>query len=191
MSQLARGKNHRHHARHRALGLADIPVKIVLGVTSASGAAAGQSLTERDMIDTVIQTAGHFSNGCTIPDAIRSLVPGSCVALYMAVKAAPEICTHLSLHPLVDDMVITIVANAQKASQIVVEWDVSSLPETLEEYEITKTATILLKLRKHLPQKHLYNSYRGPTSNGFDLITASFNHTASLGRSGRTVRVIC
>lgn len=166
-----------------ALEQAGIPVEIVPGVTSASGAAAaaGQSLTERDMIDTVILTTGHFSNGCTVPDAIRSLAPGSCVALYMAVRAAPDICAQLSSHPLVNDMVITVVANAQTASQIVIDCDVSSLPETLRDHEIKNTATILLKLRKHLPQEHVHHPCLEPSGQGFDLITSGFSHTARLG----------
>lgn len=134
-----------------ALRDADIPFEIVPGVTAACGAAAavGETLTEREAIDTLILTTGHFTDGSAIPNAVKNLSPGSCVALYMAVAAAPEISAYLSARHAVDQISVTIVANAQTDAQIVATCDIASLPATLAQHGIKNTATLLLKLRKN------------------------------------------
>ncbi|EEB83829.1 siroheme synthase CysG [Roseobacter sp. GAI101] len=133
-----------------ALRAAAIPFEIVPGVTAACGAAAAsaQTLTERDAIDTLILTTGHFSGGYGVPDAIKNLAPGSCVALYMAVTAAQSVSAHLSAKEGADDICVTIVANAQSDAQIIAICDVQSLPSVLAQHGIKNTATILIKWRK-------------------------------------------
>lgn len=137
-----------------ALQAADIPVEIVPGVTAASGvaAASGQTLTERDEIDTLVLTTGHVSEGCAVPDVVKTLAPGTCVALYMAVRAAPQISAYLAARNAPQDIDVTIVAHAQTQGQIVARCDIASLPETLVAHGITDTATLLLKLRKSVRQ---------------------------------------
>lgn len=133
-----------------ALRAAGIPLEIVPGVTAASGAAAasGQTLTERGAIDTLTLTTGHLAGGSGVPDAVKTLEPGSCVALYMAVAAAPAISDYLCTHYMAGDIEVTVVAHAQTDAQIVVTCDVRSLPAALAEHGITDTTTLLLKLRK-------------------------------------------
>ncbi|WP_372992245.1 siroheme synthase CysG [Sulfitobacter sp.] len=133
-----------------ALRAADIPVEIVPGVTAASGvaAASGQTLTERDEIDTLVLTTGHVSEGCAVPEVLRTLTPGTCVALYMAVRAAPQISAYLSTRHAPHAIDVTIVAHAQTDAQIVTSCDIASLPATLVAHGITDTATLLLKLRR-------------------------------------------
>lgn len=133
-----------------ALRAADIPVEIVPGVTAASGvaAASGQTLTERDEIDTLVLTTGHVSDGCAVPDVLQAIAPGTCVALYMAVRAAPRISAYLAAHHAPGDIDVTIVAHAQTEAQIVARCDIASLPATLVAHGITDTATLLLKLRR-------------------------------------------
>ena len=137
-----------------ALRAAAIPFEIVPGVTAACGAAAAsaQTLTERDAIDTLILTTGHFSGGYGVPDAIKNLAPGSCVALYMAVTAAQSVSAHLSAKEGADDICVTIVANAQSDAQIIAICDVQSLPSVLAQHGIKNTATILIKWRKKAAQ---------------------------------------
>ncbi|MGC1496694.1 MAG: siroheme synthase CysG [Sulfitobacter sp.] len=137
-----------------ALRDASIPFEIVPGVTAACGAAAasGQTLTERDAIDTLILTTGHLAGGFSTTDAVRNLSPGSCVALYMSVGAAEGISAQLAAKPGADDICITIIANAQSDAQIIATCDVQSLPTTLARHGIKNTTTILLKWRKQIGQ---------------------------------------
>ena len=133
-----------------------IPLEIVPGVTAACGAAAasGQTLTEREAIDTLILTTGHSTDGCAVPDSVKNLMPGSCIALYMAVSAAPDISAYLATHHDATDISVTIVAHAQSAREVIATCDITSLPATLDQHCITDTATLFLKLRKK-------GSYRG------------------------------
>lgn len=133
-----------------AIRAAGIPLEIVPGVTAACGAAAasGQTLTERDTIDTVILTTGHLTNGCAVPDAVKNLVPGSCLGLYMSVSTAPQISAYLATRHDASDIVVTIVAHAQSARQTIATCDITTLATTLEQHGITDTAMLFLKLRK-------------------------------------------
>ncbi|KHA52462.1 siroheme synthase CysG [Sulfitobacter geojensis] len=140
-----------------ALRAADIPVEIVPGVTAACGvaAASGQMLTEREHIDTLVLTTGHVTDGCAVPQILHNLTAGTCVALYMAVRATPEISAFLSARHGPQDIAVTIVAHAQTDAEIVIHCDIASLPETLVAHGITDTATLLLKLPKAGAQKSL------------------------------------
>ena len=139
-----------------AVRAAGIPLEIVPGVTAACGAAAasGQTLTEREAIDTLILTTGHSTDGCAVPDGVKNLMPGSCIALYMAVSAAPDISAYLATHHDATDISVTIVAHAQSAREVIATCDITSLPATLDQHCITDTAMLFLKLRKK-------GSYRG------------------------------
>ncbi|WP_298857828.1 siroheme synthase CysG [uncultured Sulfitobacter sp.] len=133
-----------------ALRDAAIPFEIVPGVTAACGAAAAasQTLTERDAIDTLILTTGHLSGGYGVTDAVKDLSPGSCIALYMAVGAAENVSAHLSAKPGAADICVTIVANAQSEAQVIATCEIQSLSATLAHHGIKNTATIILKWRR-------------------------------------------
>ena len=139
-----------------AVRAAGIPLEIVPGVTAACGAAAasGQTLTEREAIDTLILTTGHSIDGCAVPDGVKNLMPGSCIALYMAVSAAPDIGAYLAARYDAADISVTIVAHAQSSREIIATCDIASLAKTLDQHCITDTAMLFLKLRKK-------GSYRG------------------------------
>lgn len=130
-----------------ALKSRDIPFEIVPGVTAACAAAAivGQSLTDRGNIDTLVLTTGHRHNGYAVPDAIKNIKPGTCVALYMAVGAAPQIVKHLEArHPGVP-FDIQIVAKAQRKGQIVLNCRLSDLPQALGSHDITGEAMLIVR----------------------------------------------
>jgi uroporphyrin-III C-methyltransferase/precorrin-2 dehydrogenase/sirohydrochlorin ferrochelatase len=133
-----------------ALRAADIPVEIVPGVTAACGAAAamGEPLTERGAIDTLTLTTGHLVDGETVPHALKTLHPGTCLTLYMAVSAADRITSYLLSNASTSEITVTVVANAQTKSEQILECDVRSLTATLAAAGITDTAMIILKWRK-------------------------------------------
>jgi uroporphyrin-III C-methyltransferase/precorrin-2 dehydrogenase/sirohydrochlorin ferrochelatase len=130
-----------------ALQDANIPFEIVPGVTAACGAAAamGKPLTERGAIDTLTLTTGHLSDGETVPEAIKNLRPGTCVALYMAVSAAGQISTYFQGNAAANQLTVTIIANAQRRNECVLECNTQSLPAVLNEAGIRNTAMILIK----------------------------------------------
>ncbi|MEO0932098.1 MAG: siroheme synthase CysG, partial [Pseudomonadota bacterium] len=111
----------------QALNAAGIPVEVVPGVTAACAAAAamGESLTERDEINSLTLTTGHLRDGCKVPEAIRNLKPGASVALYMSVGAAADISAQLlqSHHGI--PLEVRIVAKAQRAGQVTAVCDVA------------------------------------------------------------------
>ncbi len=137
-----------------ALNAAGIPVEIVPGVTAASGAAAasGQMLTERGEIDQLILTTGHLDVGPCAPDWLERLKPGACIALYMAVSAAPMIAQSLQRSAYGALVEVEIVADAQRANQKVLRCAPHQLAETLQQNEIRNSAMIFLRLPKSAAQ---------------------------------------
>mgnify|MGYP001799511863 FL=1 len=131
----------------QALRTAGIPVEVVPGVTAACAAAAavGNSLTERDEVHTLTLTTGHLRDGIALPDAIRDLKPGQCVALYMAVGAAADISAQLQRSHHDIPLEVQIVANAQRPGQVSATCDVADIPATLATHGITDTAILFIR----------------------------------------------
>ena len=130
-----------------ALKTAGIPVEIVPGVTAACAAAAsaGQSLTQRGAIETLVLTTGHRTDGCAVPASIAALQPGTCIALYMAVGAAPEIVSSLSAqHPEVA-FNVQIAAKAQRQGQVLLDCALGDLPATLKKNGIKGEAVLFVR----------------------------------------------
>lgn len=130
-----------------ALKASGIPFDIVPGITAVCAAAAsvGQSLTDRGSIDTLVLTTGHRQDGYAVPDPIKDIKPGSCVALYMAVGAAPQIVEHLeTCHPGVP-FGVQIVAKAQRKGEIVLNCHLSDLAQTLVVHDISGEAMIFVR----------------------------------------------
>lgn len=133
-----------------ALEAAGIPVEIVPGVTAACGAAAasGLQLTERDRVDTLVLSTGHLRDGEAIPDSVKNLRPGTCVALYMSVSASGMIARYLQRQPFADKLEITVVEKAQTPAQRVLKCTAETLCTTLKAHQIENTTTIFLRLTK-------------------------------------------
>jgi uroporphyrin-III C-methyltransferase/precorrin-2 dehydrogenase/sirohydrochlorin ferrochelatase len=130
-----------------ALKDSGIPFDIVPGVTAACAAAAsvGTSLTDRGEIDTLVLTTGHRQDGYAVPDPINDIKPGTCVALYMAVGAAPQIVERLQRsHPNVP-FDIQIVAKAQRKGQITLNCALSDLVQTLETNNIKGESMLFVR----------------------------------------------
>lgn len=130
-----------------ALKARGIPFDIVPGVTAACAAAAslGSSLTERGEIDTLVLTTGHSREGYKLPDAIIDLKPGTCVALYMAVGAAPQIVEGLKArHPNVA-FDVQVIAKAQRQGQTVLDCALSDLVNVLESQNVTGEAMLIVR----------------------------------------------
>jgi len=130
-----------------ALVAADISFEIVPGVTAACAAAAtlGQSLTDRGQIDTLTLTTGHRTDGYQIPPAIASLHPGACVALYMAVGAAPQIAAHLKRAFPDAPLSVSLVVKAQRKGEVSINCAPGALAKTLAAHQITGETMIFVR----------------------------------------------
>lgn len=95
----------------RAHGIA---VEIVPGITAASAAAAalGEPLTERGETDHLILATGTCRPGEAPPDWGRLLVPGTTLALYMAMGKLAEIEASLIAAGMPGETAIGIVSEA-------------------------------------------------------------------------------
>ena len=141
-----------------ALRGAGIPVEVVPGVTAACAAAAsaGHSLTDRGKIDTVVLTTGHREDGYTVPDPLHDIKPGTCVALYMAVGAAPQIIAHLKTqHPDVS-FGVQIAAKAQRSGQILCDCTLENLEETMRIHDIRGETMIFVRWLRENAQSQSY-----------------------------------
>ncbi len=130
-----------------ALKANGIPFEIVPGVTAACAAAAsiGESLTDRGNIDTLVLTTGHRREGYTVPNPIKDIRPGTCVALYMAVGAAPQIVDRLETeHPGVT-FDVQVVAKAQRKGEIVFNCALKHLAKTLTAHDINGEAMLFVR----------------------------------------------
>jgi len=130
-----------------ALKANEIPFEIVPGVTSACAAAAslGESLTERGNIDSLVLTTGHREHGYVVPDAIKDLKPGTCVALYMAVGAAPQIAAQLSQTHPGTELIVQVVAKAARKGQAVFECSLEQLQQMLATHDIKGEAMLFVR----------------------------------------------
>ena len=124
-----------------------IAFEIVPGVTAACAAAAtlGESLTERGAVDSLVLTTGHLEQGYAVPDAIKDLKPGTCVALYMAVGAAPQIMAQLDRSHPDAGLDVQVVARAQRKQQVVFNCTLCALEDRLMAHEITGEAMLFIR----------------------------------------------
>ena len=83
-----------------------------------------------------------------MPDSIKFLQPGQCIALYMGVSATAEIAASLQVHRQADEIAITIVVKAQTPDEVVLECTPKTLVETVHTHEIRDTAIIMVRLSK-------------------------------------------
>ncbi|MDA7427048.1 siroheme synthase CysG [Primorskyibacter aestuariivivens] len=106
---------------------------IVPGITSASAAVAsiGQSLTRRGRNASVRFLTGHDTKGFADHDWRTLARPGEVAAIYMGKKSARFIQGRLMMHGADPATPVTIVENASRADQRIIEARLSDLPDTL------------------------------------------------------------
>lgn len=117
-----------------AVEAAGIGFHIVPGITSASAAVAamGQSLTKRGRNSSVRFLTGHDTKGFAEHDWAALARPGEVAAIYMGKKTARFIQGRLLMHGADRNTPISLVENASRPDQRIVETDLNTLPETLE-----------------------------------------------------------
>ena len=124
---------------------AGIPVEIVPGITAACAAAAeaGRMLTERDRVDSLVVATATRSDGVSSGGLSHLLRPGSLVALYMGVGAAPRIAEEM-LETAPPDLPVDIVQSAGHAAARQLSCTLGSLAQTVADEAVQSPAMILI-----------------------------------------------
>ncbi|MCV6586826.1 MAG: siroheme synthase CysG [Marinibacterium sp.] len=106
---------------------------IVPGITAASAAVAsiGQSLTRRGRNSSVRFLTGHDMKGFADHDWAVLARPGEVAAIYMGKKAARFVQGRLIMHGADRATPVTVVANASRADQRVLDTTLDALPADL------------------------------------------------------------
>ncbi len=121
---------------------------IIPGITSASAAVAsiGQSLTKRDRNSSVRFVTGHDMKGYAEQDWRSLAAPGQVAAIYMGKKAARFVQGRLMMHGAAADTPVTVIENASRPDQRVLESRLASLPDDISAADMNGPALILLGL---------------------------------------------
>lgn len=113
------------------LEAAEIPWRIIPGITTASAAAAGlgQSLTRRGRNSSLRFLTGHDTAGFADHDWRALAAPGQVAAIYMAKKAARYLQGRLLMHGAQPDTPVTVIENVSRPDQRIHTADLNSLGE--------------------------------------------------------------
>ncbi|ATG39976.1 uroporphyrinogen-III C-methyltransferase [Phaeobacter piscinae] len=127
---------------------AGIAYQILPGITAASAAVAsiGQSLTQRGRNASVRFLTGHDMKGFADHDWAALARPGEVAAIYMGKKSARFVQGRLIMHGADRATPMTIVENASRANQRVIETTLERLPTDLAAAELTGPALTFLGL---------------------------------------------
>jgi len=121
---------------------------IVPGITSASAAVAtiGQSMTKRGRNASVRFITGHDTRGFADHDWKTLARSGEVAAIYMGKKSARFIQGRLLMHGADGHTPVTLIENASRPDQRVLETTLAALPAALEAAQMSGPALTFLGL---------------------------------------------
>ncbi len=114
-----------------AIAAHDISHSIVPGITAASAASLGRSLTQRGRNSGVRLITGHDMAGFADQDWRSMAAPDTVVAIYMGKKAARFIQGRLMMHGADAETPITVVENVSHADQRTISTKLKHLPQAV------------------------------------------------------------
>lgn len=120
-----------------ALTAHGIAYEIVPGITAASAAVAsiGQSLTKRGRNQQVRLMTAHDTEGFADHDWRTLAQPGQVAAIYMGKRAARFVQGRLLMHSAAPDTPVTVVANASRPEQQVLDSTLATLSADLDQID--------------------------------------------------------
>lgn len=138
---------------------AGVSYQVVPGITAASAAVAGigQSLTQRGRNTSVRFMTGHDMKGFADHDWAALAKSGQVAAIYMGKKSARFVQGRLIMHGADRATPVTIVENASRANQRVLETTLDHLPKDLAEAAFDGPALTLLGLAPRDSAAALYD----------------------------------
>lgn len=127
---------------------AGVAYQIMPGITAASAAVAGigQSLTQRGRNSSVRFLTGHDMKGFADQDWAALARPGEVAAIYMGKKSARFVQGRLIMHGASRATPVTLVENASRSNQRVLETTLDRLPTDLTEARFDGPALTFLGL---------------------------------------------
>ncbi|MGI3185553.1 siroheme synthase CysG [Nioella aestuarii] len=140
-----------------ALEAAGIGWSIVPGITSASAAAVGigQSLTRRGRNSALRVLTGHDTEGFAEQDWAALARPGTVAAIYMAKKGARFLQGRLLMHGAPAATPVTIVENASRPDQRIVDSTLATLASDLDTANLSGPAILLYGLSPRAAEARL------------------------------------
>ncbi|KMW56697.1 Siroheme synthase [Candidatus Rhodobacter oscarellae] len=116
-----------------AVEAAGLDWQVVPGITAASAAVAGigQSLTKRGRNSAVRLMTGHDAKGLAEQDWRALAQPGAVTAIYMGKRAARFVQGRLMMHGAAPETPVSVVENAARADQRVVETSLAHMAEDI------------------------------------------------------------
>jgi uroporphyrin-III C-methyltransferase/precorrin-2 dehydrogenase/sirohydrochlorin ferrochelatase len=131
-----------------ACAASGIDYTVIPGITAASAAVAaiGQSLTRRGRNSSVRLITGHDVAGYADHDWRALAAPGQVAAIYMGKRAARFLQGRLLMHGAEAATPVTLVENASRPDQRIVETKLGTLPGDLETARMDGPCLILLGL---------------------------------------------
>ncbi|OIQ42768.1 MAG: uroporphyrinogen-III C-methyltransferase [Roseobacter sp. MedPE-SWde] len=127
---------------------AGVTYQIMPGITAASAAVAGigQSLTQRGRNSSVRFVTGHDMKGFADQDWAALARPGEVAAIYMGKKSARFVQGRLIMHGANRATPVTVIENASRADQRVLETTLEYLPTDLAQAAFDGPALTFLGL---------------------------------------------
>jgi uroporphyrin-III C-methyltransferase/precorrin-2 dehydrogenase/sirohydrochlorin ferrochelatase len=108
-----------------------------------AASAAGRSLTERGVADTLVFATGMCKPGDAAPDWSRHAHPGTAMAFYMSVAQSGQIVTSLLRAGMPAASSLTVAVDVSKTSQVIHETRLDQLTPMLARNDITGCAIII------------------------------------------------
>jgi uroporphyrin-III C-methyltransferase/precorrin-2 dehydrogenase/sirohydrochlorin ferrochelatase len=140
-----------------ALDAAQVGFTIHPGITAATAAAASlrHSLTVRGENTAATLATGHDENGFAELDWQALAKPNARATVYMGLRAARFIQGRLMLHGASPDTPVTIVENASRKDEVIVEGTIGTLPDDLLNGGIKGPAVLMIGYKRRAAAKAL------------------------------------
>ncbi|MFK7958481.1 MAG: siroheme synthase CysG [Lysobacterales bacterium] len=125
---------------------AGIPVELVPGVTAASGcaAAAGISLTHRDLAHSVVMATAHCQKQLECLDTRGMAKSGQTLVFYMPIRQLSELKSRLLGEGMAADMPCALIENGSRKNQRVVKADLVNLDRAAARAQIQSPALLII-----------------------------------------------
>jgi len=124
----------------------NVPVEVVPGITSASGAAcyAGIPLTHRDYAHSCVFVTGHLKQGGCDLDWTALVRPHQTLVIYMGLGQIEEICAQLIRHGMAAALPAALIERATTPEQRVLSGCVSELAKMAALHLVQPPALIVI-----------------------------------------------
>ncbi len=125
---------------------AGIPVDLVPGITAASGcaAAAGISLTHRDLAHSVVMATAHCKKQLECLDTQGMAKSGQTLVFYMPIRQLEALKDRLLLEGMKADMPCALIENGSRDNQRVIKTDLKNLSEAADLTQIQSPALLII-----------------------------------------------